>query len=1659
MTERKDKQEPHKTDLARILTLAGEMSGQLAASQGVISWPEAAPKKEDTLPAAAQRLLGAATLLEYFQVSPELPSTWPVWRPEWLPPASQYLVNHIDHLKNSDAYPENQKQQIVRRLKTAHTHLGRAGALWSEIKKLLRNLSREGQEVLAQSQDLATQDPVHLCHELTDLDRELRVNLSAQKKAAISLKKLGPAPDEVISAGLALEELVQTLSAELDQETADPHLETQTISDRLQGFGGRVRSARLEHKRLTAGRQELLADLSASLDQIDDLMKERATLLQKRHGLAQETIVGLRHLATRRGAMLRQVRRRREQLAQLFQRLPALIGPSSYADRCLLAGALVLARAENTLLAAKEKMDQAHDQVWAEDREQAWAAMETITANARDQQVTLKALGRLDEPIDRLPRQLSSCRAALVRTSRLQQLEAAYHQRSAALTDLTREKGELEQAFQTGQRELASLQAHKHELETAFRRVQDRLATLAADNKKLTVAYRRRRMELAELNKGYQALEETFHRQQEELARAAEGQSQLAEAHRRQSSSLARLDAENLALKDAYQTKADQIAGLTAQKNILEAEHRQQKLDLERLNQDKRRLEQEQAKLQDDLTRMAMDKNQLGRALRQGQEELSRLAEDKKRLEEAQALREQELARLEEDKRRLEESQARQQTELLRLAEDKKRLLEIQARQRQQLTRLARDRTRLIKEKNLLLTVLSRSKEQLASLAAERDRLTSDLADAAAKNQTLTNHLQDDAYPLIQALGLALHQAQVKTSDLMAERAKQDQHIQALSELTAQLEEGQKKARATSWDLSQALVVLGLDQDRQKKEFAAEREKYLGDLAAARQETDQLAGNLAALEADHLETVHQTRRQARKIEALHEQLAQLYPLLSFFLDQVSLWTKPRAEDAPQVTLPEGAEFLAVLIHVLRQENEELQEQLLTVREERQNLARANDHLNRSQQAIKAQLVQILPAMTFLGQSWLQATVDLAESQVQRRMATEEISRLKIRSRTQETNLKQLSNRLQNTELDLSRTRQDLGESRESRAAAERLTIRLQELVEGLQAETATLKADRAKLVNLVDEQKTTLISLEAESRKLKEDHQRLAAAEETLKRELDFWKEEAEGLGDQLSGQSGQVEAAWAALNWLADRSHEAVDRLRQELAAQTQTIYTLERKLGERAGQIDRLEQAQDRMALLFWTMARLGTTHPEALRNLARLTKESGLMDLPPDSGLRLPQVSSRAMTWGRSDRIRQLARQVIRRGLYSLLLAGGLVMATPDDASVNTALPTTLTRPKEISQLSQQPPVNLEVTASELYSAYVQRPFDVSFVSPWEKAKGFEHVQNIISQEINRLSHRIGLEPQAYLKFVRILYQPGQTVSLRELKNERWALSRLDKWFPRVVAELKDQPLEPGQVSTLYRLAAEADAGETLFWDRMYSDFRALRAKPAASLSMVLHNAAQNLKGRAPLNAYEFAGRLSPVPELEKLNLDGFTRLIAPYIRANLKTYSMRPQLADQKDGSGLDYSQRLAQDMFMTAKAFNVPLTTMVYIAHHETYFANVLGDGNMSASPFQIYQPTKPGIVKAMQDKGLKVPAVPEQLENHLTLATYMAGFHIASLMDRVSTAWAKGKAPLCDLDRVAVLYNGHEDYPAAVHRKKLRLLSYLDRLNNVAGQKLSRPRA
>ena len=239
-----------------------------------------------------------------------------------------------------------------------------------------------------------------------------------------------------------------------------------------------------------------------------------------------------------------------------------------------------------------------------------------------------------------------------------------------------------------------------------------------------------------------------------------------------------------------------------------------------------------------------------------------------------------------------------------------------------------------------------------------------------------------------------------------------------------------------------------------------------------------------------------------------------------------------------------------------------------------------------------------------------------------------------------------------------------------------------------------------------------------------------------------------------------------------------------------------------------------------------------------------------------------------------------------------------------------------------------------------------------------------------------------------------------------------------------------------------APASQAAPHRFTDRLYSDYRRLGYGQGQALAAVVTNqqAARQWvsAGKLPTN---YLGRVRPVPAVEAMGLGEFLDRLSPYIAERSRRYLIH--LGKRPPANLERYSRDLAFDMYGAAKRFQVPLSFLLAIAHQETFYANVLGDDNLSASPFQIWRPTLPHILRSMAAAGFAPPPIRIRLQNHLTLATYLAAFHLRELMLEASVPAGKRLRAYVDMDKVMFRYNGSHLYAGRVAVRRAELSRFI----------------
>jgi hypothetical protein len=302
---------------------------------------------------------------------------------------------------------------------------------------------------------------------------------------------------------------------------------------------------------------------------------------------------------------------------------------------------------------------------------------------------------------------------------------------------------------------------------------------------------------------------------------------------------------------------------------------------------------------------------------------------------------------------------------------------------------------------------------------------------------------------------------------------------------------------------------------------------------------------------------------------------------------------------------------------------------------------------------------------------------------------------------------------------------------------------------------------------------------------------------------------------------------------------------------------------------------------------------------------------------------------------------------------------------------------------------------------------------------------------------LAAQAGLSPYSLYRSIRAAHPRSIALELAGVERLARRSRLLAQRHPQIFADLAGRSLPPG-FSELVERAPASPAALNRFTDRLYRDYRRLGYGQGQALAAVVTNqqAARQWVGAGRLPA-SYLGRVRPVPAVEAMGLGEFLDRLSPYIAERSRRYLTR--LGKRPPANLERYSRDLAFDMYGAAKRFQVPLSFLLAIAHQETYYANVLGDDNLSASPFQIWRPTLPHILRSMAAAGFAPPPEHIRLQNHLTLATYLAAFHLRELMLEAGVPAGKRHRAYVDMDKVMLRYNGSPLYAGRVAVRRAEL--------------------
>ncbi len=310
------------------------------------------------------------------------------------------------------------------------------------------------------------------------------------------------------------------------------------------------------------------------------------------------------------------------------------------------------------------------------------------------------------------------------------------------------------------------------------------------------------------------------------------------------------------------------------------------------------------------------------------------------------------------------------------------------------------------------------------------------------------------------------------------------------------------------------------------------------------------------------------------------------------------------------------------------------------------------------------------------------------------------------------------------------------------------------------------------------------------------------------------------------------------------------------------------------------------------------------------------------------------------------------------------------------------------------------------------------------------------------LRKASRRAGLTPRALLLSARSAFPDRDTVEEAELEPVVNASKIISGRHPLIFQEMASQGL-PRSAVELATLAPSPERGRSLFMDRLYREYRDLGLSPDRAIKALTANASSlGILKKQWQPPQWFKGQVKPLPELEAMGLHQFVDQMSPYIATRCQQFMKQRKMPISGDLKL--YARNLAFDIYCAAHMYQVPVTFMLAIGHQETYYANILGDNDLSASPFQIYHPTKLRIIDEMAADGLVPPPKSIDLQENLTMATMMAAYHLRTLMQQSYTP-ASGSSPsTIDTDKVMKSYNGSGKYAAMVASRQKQIAKFLD---------------
>ncbi|MDR1656295.1 MAG: hypothetical protein LBT47_01905 [Deltaproteobacteria bacterium] len=499
----------------------------------------------------------------------------------------------------------------------------------------------------------------------------------------------------------------------------------------------------------------------------------------------------------------------------------------------------------------------------------------------------------------------------------------------------------------------------------------------------------------------------------------------------------------------------------------------------------------------------------------------------------------------------------------------------------------------------------------LEELQGERDGLKADLEAAKNTNAQYLEELQGECDGLKADLEAAKNTNAHYLEELQGERDGLKADLEAANNINFQNGGELTKRSWLCHQLSVALSATNLRRERLRQRLR----DFQVRLQNQKEESGKIKSELEAL----------IKNQNQALVAHQAWLAALMPMVGHFLNVGSdFWAGPGREDARD----------AVLFFMTR-ENAELSVELGEIKAERQTLYAERRNLTEVFESMRSRLDELKPLVEFLVVKFAQVSSQLAEVLGERDRLKQEIEVLTgamggLLPPPDEVQAQEVAGEVMvKAELlsDGNEFEEVNNELTQARFQVAKLATENRSLIETINQSRENLERQRAGLRLLEGQNKELAASLEDRDRllasatqnctNLENDRQRLLASMErqgmdlTLARseagrlaiERDQLKIEAQKRADELGvlqarlyeinnakpQADGRLESAWAAMTYLSAKAGDAMGSLQQKLDRQARELESSTIDLRNKEAEIKRLENRQDSLSLMFWTMLSL--------------------------------------------------------------------------------------------------------------------------------------------------------------------------------------------------------------------------------------------------------------------------------------------------------------------------------------------------------------------------------------------------------------------------------------------------------------------------------------